>query len=148
MKISKKERILPLSHKTFESLCQKHSKASRALEKVQYEVLYSRRSTSSCLWKYKLRNGKKRYKRQEEQQILQEWTQMDGTVFGNVKEAFRNSIHEMTIRYSTFWACRVIPLDKQPGIRPVVTDEVLRKAIAMIVMKFLRKDTLKATESW
>ena len=48
---------------------------------------------------------------------------------------------------AAFLACRLIPLDKQPGVRPIGIGEVLRRVIGKIVMKLLRKDILKATGS-
>ena len=75
--------------------------------------------------------------------------------FGNVGEE-RKSIAEMAKRLcqkrsanylAAFLACRLIPLDKQPGVRPIGIGEVLRPVIGKIVMKLLRKDILKATGS-
>ena len=48
---------------------------------------------------------------------------------------------------SAFLACRLMPLDKQPGVRLKGIGEVLRWVIGKIVMKLLRKDILKATGS-
>ena len=48
---------------------------------------------------------------------------------------------------AAFLACRLIPLDKQPGVRPIRIGEVLRRVIGKIVMKLPRKDILKATGS-
>ena len=76
--------------------------------------------------------------------------------FGNVGEELRKSIAEMAKRLcqkrsanylAAFLACRLIPLDKQPGVRPIGIGEVLRPVIGKIVMKLLRKDILKATGS-
>ena len=41
-------------------------------------------------------------------------------------------------------ACRLIPLDKQPGIRPIGICEVLRRIIGKAVMQVVRSDVLKA----
>ena len=48
---------------------------------------------------------------------------------------------------AAFLACRLVTLDKQPGVRPIGIGEVLRRVIGKIVMKILRKDILKATGS-
>ena len=77
--------------------------------------------------------------------------------FGNVGEELRKSIAEMAKRLcqkrsanylAAFLACRLIPLDKQPGVRPIGIGEVLRRVIRKIVMKLLRKVILKATDPY
>ena len=76
--------------------------------------------------------------------------------FGNVGEDLWKSIaekakilcQERSANFlAAFLACRLIPLDKQPGVRPIEIGEVLRRAIGKIVMKLLRKDILKARGS-
>ena len=42
-------------------------------------------------------------------------------------------------------ACRLIPLDKMPGVRPIGVGEVLRRIIGKVVMSVVRKDVLNAT---
>ena len=44
-------------------------------------------------------------------------------------------------------ACRLILLDKKPGVRPTGVELVLRRIIGRIVMKLLRRDVLNATGS-
>ena len=72
--------------------------------------------------------------------------------FGNVGEDLRKSIAEMAKRLcqersanylAASLTCRLIPLDKQPGVRPTRIVEVLRRMIGKIMIK----DILKATES-
>ena len=60
--------------------------------------------------------------------------------FKNVGEDFRKSTAEMAKRLcanylATFPGCRLIPLDKQPGVRRIGIGEVLRRVIGKIVMK-------------
>ena len=71
--------------------------------------------------------------------------------FGSVGEDFRKSIAEMAKRLcqerstnylAAFLACILIPLDKQPGVRPIGIGEVLKRVIGKIVMKLVRKDIL------
>ena len=45
-------------------------------------------------------------------------------------------------------ASRLIPLDKQPGIRPIGIGKVLRRVIGKMVLKLLKRDVLKATGSF
>ena len=77
--------------------------------------------------------------------------------FRNVGEYFRKSIAEIAKRLwqersanylAAFLAYRLIPLDKQPGDRPIGIGEVLRRVIGKIVVKLLRKDILNATGSY
>ena len=46
-----------------------------------------------------------------------------------------------------FLACRLMPLDKQPGVRPIGIGEILRRVIGKIVMILLKRDVLRATGS-
>ena len=41
---------------------------------------------------------------------------------------------------AAFLACRLIPLDKQSGVRPIGIGEALRQVIRKSVIKLLRKD--------
>ena len=75
--------------------------------------------------------------------------------FGYVED-LRKSIAEMAKRLcqersanylANFLACRLIPLEKQLGVRPIGTGKVLRQVIRKIVIKPLRKDILKTTGS-
>ena len=47
----------------------------------------------------------------------------------------------------SFLTCRLIPLDKQSGVRPIGIDGVLRRVIGKTVVKLFRKDMLKAVGS-
>ena len=69
--------------------------------------------------------------------------------FGDVGEEPQKSIAKMaeilcqgrSANYlAAFLACRLIPLDKQPGVEAIGIGEVLRQVIGKIVMKLLRKD--------
>ena len=44
----------------------------------------------------------------------------------------------------TFLACRLVPLDKRPGLRPIGVGEVLRWIAGEMVMYIVKKDVLKS----
>lgn len=46
---------------------------------------------------------------------------------------------------AAYLACRLIPLNKNPGVRPIGVGEVLRRIIGKAVMKVLSADVLQAT---
>ena len=76
--------------------------------------------------------------------------------FGKSGEDFRKAIADMTkclcqentIKHlEPFLVCRLIPLDKQLGVRPIGIGKVLKRVTRKIVIKLLKKDVLKATGS-
>lgn len=44
-----------------------------------------------------------------------------------------------------FLACRLIPLDKQPGVKPIGVGEVSGRVLGKLVITLCRKDILKVT---
>ena len=48
---------------------------------------------------------------------------------------------------TAYTACRLIPLDKNPGVRPVGVGEVLRRIVGRAVMRIARQDLLYAAGS-
>ena len=44
-----------------------------------------------------------------------------------------------------FLACRMIPLNKNPGVRPIGVGEVLRRIVGKAIMTVVHSDVLKAT---
>ena len=76
--------------------------------------------------------------------------------FNKSGEHLRKTIADLTKRlyqYKTgkhldpFLAYKLIPLDKQFGVRPIGIGEVLRRIIGKIIMKLLRIGVLNATRS-
>ena len=68
--------------------------------------------------------------------------------FGSSGQDLRKAIADMTKRLcrdntvkhlEAFLACRLIPLDKQPGVTPIGIGEILRRVIGKIVIKLLKK---------
>ena len=41
-----------------------------------------------------------------------------------------------------FLACRLVPLDKRPGLRPIGVGEVLRRISAKVVMSIVKEDVI------
>ena len=48
---------------------------------------------------------------------------------------------------TAYTACRLIPLDKNPGVRPIGVGEVLRRIVGRAVMRIARQDLLYAAGS-
>ena len=44
-----------------------------------------------------------------------------------------------------YTACRLVPLDKKPGVRPVGIGEVLRRIVGKAIMKVVQRDMVSAT---
>ena len=71
--------------------------------------------------------------------------------FGSSGEDLRKAIADMTkrlcqnntVHLEASLTCKLIPLDKQPGDRPIGIGEILRRVIGKIVMKLLKRDVLK-----
>ena len=51
---------------------------------------------------------------------------------------------ESTTSLKAFTACRLIPLDKKPGLRPISVDEVLRRIAGKEIMIIFKKDITDA----
>ena len=45
---------------------------------------------------------------------------------------------------TAFVSCRLIPLNKRPGVRPIGVCEVLRRIIGKGIMAVIKKDVMKA----
>ena len=46
-----------------------------------------------------------------------------------------------------FTACRLIPLNKTPGLRPIGISEILRRIAGKVVMSVVKKDVITSTSS-
>ena len=51
---------------------------------------------------------------------------------------------ETTTSLEAFTACRLIPLDKKPGLRPIGVGEVLRRIVGKVIMMIFMKDIIDA----
>ena len=66
------------------------------------------------------------------------------TALANVtKKICREDVHDHSLE--AFLACRLVPLDKQPGLRPIGVGEVLRRVSAKVVMSVVKKDVVTAS---
>ena len=59
---------------------------------------------------------------------------------------FQNNGHS-TSSLESFLACRLIPLDKNPGLRPIGVGEVLRRIAGKVVMSVVKGDVQKSVGS-
>ena len=76
-----------------------------------------------------------------------------GTINADLRRAFANAIKKIcteklpvdTTKDETplkaFLPCRLIPLDKNPGLRPIGVGEVLRRTAGKVVMKVVKEDS-------
>ena len=53
----------------------------------------------------------------------------------------------ITSSLETFLACRLIPLDKCPGLRPIRIGEVLRRIAGKVVMSMIKEDVQETVGS-
>ncbi|XP_057307912.1 uncharacterized protein LOC130645822 [Hydractinia symbiolongicarpus] len=82
------------------------------------------------------------------------------STFGTTNTDLRKAIAELTKKLciesipesdrsplEAFVACRLIPLNKNPGLRPIGVGEVLRRIVVKIVMNISKNDVIKAAGS-
>ena len=63
------------------------------------------------------------------------------------KEAIRIEKNHPTSNLEAYLACRLVPLDKSPGLRPVGIGEVLRRVMGKTVMSVVKQDVQETTGS-
>ena len=86
-----------------------------------------------------------------------EWRRIIGSnIYGNAAVDLRKSIAELTKQLTSgeiqdlysiapLMACRLIPLDNNPGVRPIGIGEVLRRITGKAVMSVLKKDVMETS---
>ena len=68
------------------------------------------------------------------------------TAIANVtKKICTEDVHDDSL--DVFLACRLVPLDKQPGLQPIGVGEVLRQITAKIVMSVVKEDVIDSSSS-
>ena len=64
--------------------------------------------------------------------------------FANVVQKLCTDLVE-THTIGAFLSCRLIPLDKNPGLRPIEVGEVLRRIVGKVIVSVLKQDVIKCT---
>ena len=54
---------------------------------------------------------------------------------------------ELSASLEGFLACRLIPLNKNPGLRPIGVGEVLRRIIGKVIVSVVRNDIISSVGS-
>ena len=77
--------------------------------------------------------------------------------FGNsnvdLRKAIANFIKKLctesisTVSIEAFVACRLIPLDKNPGLRPIGVGEILRRITGKVIVSILKKEVVSSAGS-
>ena len=74
-----------------------------------------------------------------------------GTSGSDLRKAFANVVQKLctdlveTHTIEAFLSCRLIPLDKNPGFRPIGVGEVLRRIAGKVIVSVLKEDVNKYT---
>ena len=156
-----KSGILPLSENTMECLLEKHPEASPRFEQMLLQgptnkindIIYddiNAELIKKCSIKTKGASGPSGLD-------ADYWRKLIGSrTYGNVSDDLSHAIALMTRKLcinriedpesiSALTSCRLIPLDKNPGLRPIGIGEVLRRIMGKAVMIVLKPDVLEAT---
>ena len=153
--------ILPLNQETMQCLLEKHPKAQPPndamilhgpipkVDKIIYDSVNAD-IIKSCAVKTKGSAGPSGLDADMWRKIISSY------IYGTVSDDLCHAIALMTRELCStdindpesiiyLLACRLIPLDKQPGVRPIGIGEVLRRIIGKAVMKVIKPDVLAAT---
>ena len=158
---SNKGGILPLIEETFEVLLEKHPKAFEASndiliqEEVQnvHPVIYNSIDSEMVRDAIKKTPGSAGPSGLDADGLGRILMSRNFSTSGeDLKKAIADMTKQLcqddTVKHlEAFLACKLIPLDKQPVVRPIVIGDVLRCVIGKIVMKLLKREVLKATGS-
>ena len=150
--------ILPLNENTLKELLQKHPEGQPLHEEMLLEGPVEKVSsvifdeiTSDSILKAAVRTkgsaGPSMYDADDWRIIL------GSTLFGTEAEDLRKSLAELAKELcineiedpeslEALLGCRLIPLDKNPGLRPIGIGETLRRIIGKAVMTIMKEDVL------
>ena len=65
------------------------------------------------------------------------------TIANVIKKLCISNIEDDSLE--AFVACRLVPLDKQPGLRPIGVGEVLRRICGKVVMSVVKEDIIQSS---
>ena len=74
-----------------------------------------------------------------------------GTPSSDLHKAFANVVQKLytdlveTHTIEAFLSCRLIPLDKNPGLRHIGVGEVLHRIASKVIVSVLKEDVIKCT---
>ena len=75
------------------------------------------------------------------------------TAKSDLRKAFANAVERLctdlieTQTIETFLSCRLISLDKNPGLRPIGVGKVLRRITGKVIVSVLKNDVIDYTGS-
>ena len=149
--------VLPLNEATRESLKEKHPNARQAPPESKFPGQYQpphpvifERITGDVIWKHALHTqgaaGPSGLDAASWKTIL------SCHIFGNVANDLKDAVATLAKKMATeecehleaITSCRLIPLDKKPGCRPIGIGEVIRRIIGKSIMDVVKEDVKKA----
>ena len=154
--------VLPLNEKTLKLMRQKHPEVFRATESIlltdDFEKVHpikfeciTEESVRKTALKTKGGSGPSAMDAEGWRRIL------TSKQFGNSSSDLCKTIVRMTRKLCTvedqhqsleaFVACRLIPLDKNPGLRPIGVGEILRRIAGKVVVSTIREDITESVGS-
>lgn len=148
--------VLPMTAETRQTLKDKHPHARPAPPEMRFPGTYRpphrvvfEHITGDVIWKHALHThgaaGPSGMDAKGWKSLLSK------NIFGNVSVDLRDAIAGLAKKMASdncqnlgaLMACRLIPLDKKPGCRPIGIGEVLRRIIGKAVMEVVKDDIRK-----
>ena len=74
-------------------------------------------------------------------------TKKFGTSSTDLCKAIAEDIKKLSPPLEQFLACRLIPLDKNPGLHPIVIGEILRRIAGKVIVSHIRKNLILSVGS-
>ena len=73
-------------------------------------------------------------------QFAESSTDLCTTIANMIKKLYIDK--DLANTFEAFLSCRLIPLDKNPGLRPIEVGEVLRRIVGKVTVSTLRDDII------